>query len=244
MSLEKPLNKTVMILCCTAAFGAICVTYLVNVVKDSFAAVKVKGLSEKVIKSDIGTVEISVTYANKDLDKLLETRIKAKDAIYKFLNDNGYKNEDVTDVNYNMYHSKEKDVSISKDIPGTKIEKEVRVYNFNDTISINSKDVDRLHNLCQKQDALLDLTKNGIMVSFKEQYKVENFFAVKEQLLQEASSNARKTAEILLSANGKKIEETMDLRQGEISITSPMKDYDDPASIYKKYRLVVNAGYR
>lgn len=212
--------------------------------KRNHVVTQVKGLSEKIIKSDTGTVKIIISCSEKDTNVLFEKRQQGKDAVYEFLKKHGFSEADVSDINYHSWVSTQREFSADE-----KIIKENDIFKSDDSIYITSKDVDKLKSLCLAQDELISLSQQGITTSFYQEYKISDFSAVKLALLKEASENAHKSAQALLAPNGQEVGKADYINQGEVIITSAESggestyDANEASSIYKKFRLVIRAGY-
>jgi len=212
--------------------------------KQNYVVTTVKGLSEKIIKSDVGTVKILISCSEKDTNKLFEKRQHGKNAVYEFLKKHGFSEDSISNIDYSTWKNTQREFSQEE-----KVIKEIDVFCSNDNIYINSKDVDKLKRMCLDQDELLTLSQEGINISFYQEYKVSDFSAVKMALLKDASENAKKSAQALLEPNGQTVDKIAYINQGAVVITSPESgsestyDSSECSSIYKKFRLVVQAGY-
>lgn len=227
-----------------AACGLVMATHVaVSDYKKQDVVVDVKGLSEKLIKADTGTIRISMECKEADSSKLFEKRSEAKNKVLAFLQKHNIAEQEISDIDFYTYQSSER----QKEENGTY--KDVTYFHSRDKVCVSSYDVNKLKEVYSAQDELLDLSKAGICVSVSQDYKVSDFSAIKIALLKEAMDNARKSAEAMLhKSNGSVGDETY-IRQGEISISSPDSTEaswgsSESESIMKKFRLVVRAGFK
>ena len=209
--------------------------------------VTVKGLSEKIVRSDVA--EMSIKFSNKrfeNLEDLYKKRIADKEKILEFLKIHGITDEEI--VNFSMdtvdYTEETKEKAPDSDAVVTK---NTRYFDSNDGFSIKTKQLEKVDIV--KAD-IMKLLSEGIFVSYDYNYKLTNFIDIKLGMMKEASANARKNAEVFVEPQGIGIDDVVYLRQGEVSIRAEDENEDvnyweskKDKSINKKLRLVVSAGF-
>ena len=227
-----------------AACGLVVATHVaVSDYKKQDVVIDVKGLSEKLVKADTGTIRISMECKDEDSSKLFEKRSEAKNKVFAFLKKHNIIDQEISDVDFYTYQSTERRKEENNTF------KDVTYFHSRDTVCVSSNDVNKLKAVYSAQDELLDLSKVGVCVRVSQDYKVSDFSAIKIALLKDAMDNARKSAEAMLyKSNGAVGDETY-IRQGEIVISSPDSTEaswgsSEGESIMKKFRLVVRAGFK
>ena len=208
--------------------------------------VTVKGLAEKVVRSDMA--EMSVRFSNKkfeNLEDLYRKRVSDKEKVLKFLKDHGITDEEI--VNFSMDTSdyiEETEYKLESGIISTK---KNRYFKSNDEFSIKTKQLKKVNDV--KADVMKLLSEN-VFVTYDYNYKLTNFIDIKLEMMKEASANARKNAEVFVEPQGLKICDVVYLHQGEVTIRAEDESEDVSSwdskknkSINKKLRLVVRAGF-
>lgn len=208
--------------------------------------VTVKGLAEKVVRSDLA--EMSVKFSNKkfeSLEDLYKKRMADKEKVLKFLKDHGVTNEEI--VNFSMDTSDYTESSEEVSDSGTVSKKKIRYFESNDEFSIKTKQLEKVNAV--KVDVMKLLSEN-VFVTYDYNYKLTNFIDIKLGMMKEASANARKNAEVFVEPQGLEICDVVYLHQGEVTIRAEDESEDVDSwnskkdkSINKKLRLVVRAGF-
>lgn len=209
--------------------------------------VTVKGLSEKIVRSDIA--EMSINFSNKkfeNLEELSKKRLSDKEKVLSFLKDHGITDEEI--VNFSMDTSDYTEETKGKSELGAIINtKKSRYFKSSDTFYIKTKQLEKIDIL--KSD-IVKLLSDDVFVKYDYNYKLTNFIDVKLGMMREASANARRNAEVFVEPQGVEIEDVAYLNQGEITIRAEDESEDVSSwqskkdkSINKKLRLVVRAGF-
>ena len=209
--------------------------------------VEVKGLSEKIVRADIGTLHISfenereehyeITKEQKKLlvDELYKKRTEDRAYVMEFLKDHGITKEEIVEESNNIYENNE---WVTKDTYK-------RYMKSTNSIKIRTRAVEKI--LPIKME-IGDLIGKGVMISCNYAYKITDFIKIKLEMMREASENARKNAEVFVEPQKTEIDDLIYLRQGEVSINAEDDGSgggysSESESLNKKLRLVVRAGY-
>ena len=204
--------------------------------------IEVKGLSEKVVKADVGNLFITIINNGYDkLDELYKKRTSDHEKLMKFLKENGVTDEEIVESDNNTSE-------YSDDIrTGTSSYTTVRKIRSRDSINIRTTDLPKIASIREK---IIKLSSEGVLISCDYNYKLTNFIDLKLEMMKEASENARKNAEVFIAPQGAQLGENVYLRQGEVIITAEdekenVQDWNskESQSINKKLRLVVRAGF-
>jgi hypothetical protein len=227
------------------AFGLTGLGYFAskNIKADS-QLVEVKGLSEKIVKSDMGDVIITISNSSENLDELYKKRILDKQKVMEFLTKSGVIPEEIADISMETNEYEEEDKSSLSDLITIKKRK---LFKATDKLFVRTSDLDKIDKI--KED-IVKLSSEGVFVSYKYTYQLTNFTDIKMQMMREASENARKNAEAFIEPHNKGIGKVIYLKQGEITIRAENEaedtdrwDTKEKTSVYKKLRLIVRAGF-
>ena len=218
------------------AIGFIILGFLLKTSVDNFSNkdryVSVKGLSEMEFPADKVTCPLVFKEIGDDLLKIY-TNVNAKnDTIVAFLKSKG--------IN-------EKDINISApeivDLQAERYGNERPPYRYNVTsvITITSSDVPKIKALITQQSELL---KKGIaIISGDYRYLINYEFTklndVKPKMIEEATKNARATAEKFASDSDSKLGKIKNANQGQFSIV----DRDSNTPDIKRVRVVTTVDY-
>jgi len=218
------------------AIGFIILGFLLKTSVDNFSNkdryVSVKGLSEMEFPADKVTCPLVFKEIGDDLLKIY-TNVNAKnDTIVAFLKAKG--------IN-------EKDINISApeivDLQAERYGNERPPYRYNVTsvITITSSDVPKIKALITQQSELL---KKGIaIISGDYRYQINYEFTklndVKPKMIEEATKNARATAEKFASDSDSKLGKIKNANQGQFSIVDRNSNTPD----IKRVRVVTTVDY-
>ena len=209
--------------------------------------IEVKGLSEKIVRADVGTLHITfenefeepkeITKEQKKqlIDDLYKKRTEDRTIVMEFLKDHGITKEEIVEESNDI---REYNEWVAKDTYR-------RYMKSTNSIKIRTRAVEKI--LPIKKE-IGDLIGKSIMVSCDYAYKLTDFINIKLEMMREASENARKNAEVFVAPQKTEIDDLIYLRQGEVSINAEDDGSgggysSESESINKKLRLVVRAGY-
>lgn len=192
--------------------------------------VEVQGLSERIVKSDIAVVRISLEYRDTDQKRFIAKHTTDKNKLMNCLKKSGITKDDIISDSFDVWEDYGK----------------VRSFSGRDTIEIKTADFEKVEAFRKSINQLC--SEQQIMCAFNVSYMITNFLPLKMSMLEEASQNARKSAEAAIKTYGNHITSLAHLHQGTVVITgessSATESYDNSKSINKKVRLVVRAGFR
>lgn len=205
--------------------------------------VTVKGLVERTVKSDIAIWPVSFKEAGNDLSEVFARSEADKNTVLKFFAAQGISPQEisvgqiqVTDRQANEYGNGQ---AVSR-------------YIVQQTVTVQSKDVDKIANAGQKTATLVQA---GIVVGGANgqggiRYQFTGLNALKPDMITEATRNARTAAERFAADSGSQVGSIRSANQGVFSISpaesSAVGDYGDgnaDASIMKKVRVVATVDY-
>lgn len=198
--------------------------------------ITVKGLSERVVKSDVGEIYIRIENKNKNLKALHQKRTADKNKTLDFLKKYG-----VTD---DMIVGIQSDTSEQADYYDSKKES---YFLGKDCIHIKTSNVDLISHL---RTDIVNLSTEDVLITCDYQYEFSKFQSLKLDMINEASKNARDSAASAIRPYDSHITGVAYINQGEVSIRAEDEfecvsqwATQEKTSVNKKIRLVVNAGF-
>ncbi len=211
-------------------------------VKDLFfeknGYVVVKGSAEKVVKADIAYWTISFTNAGNDLKILKEKNKQDLTNILLFLKENNIKENEYKIVPLEL---------IDMDSREYRDPNQINRYILTQGVSIITNNVDLLESVSQKLDLLIDKNvsiKSGYGES-RPVYKFTKLNDIKQDMLREATLNARKTAEQFATDSDTLVGSIKYANQGVFSIDSRNKGvgFEESFEKEKEVRVVITIEY-
>ena len=206
--------------------------------------IEVKGLSEKIVKADLGKIVITISNEGSYLEDLYKKRIKDKNKVLDCLKKIGITDEEIADNSSDTWDY-EKEVKITE--KGVTQSEYKRVFKADDSITIKTKFLEKIDKI---RSEIMQLNSEGIFVKCNHSYQLTDFIKIKLDMMKEASQNARKNAEVFVESQGYKIDDVLYLKQGEVTITGDDEKEgieswrsNEAKSINKKLRLVVRGGF-
>lgn len=180
--------------------------------------VEVKGLSERIVKSDKAIWSISFEVKSNDSNDLYATIDKNSKAITEFLKLEGFEDGEINMAPVNIYQDTYRD-SLFR-------------YNANVQMSVYTDKVDAVRTATQKT---LPLIQKGIVFSGNYvDFQFTDLNSIKPEMLGEAIESARVSAEQFADDSKSRIGKISRANQGTFEITE--KDPGSPE--YKKIRIV------
>ena len=223
----------------SAALLAVSIVILGFCVKggiDNFAnkdrKVSVKGLSEREVDADKVTWPILSKELGNNLPELYDRIEVTQNKIKKFLLNNGVKENEITvnapvviDLNADQYNTNQRTFR----------------YNITSIITVTSRNVKLVRGIISRQGELL---KEGVAIvdggyNNPVQYDFVSFNSMKPKMMEEAITNARKTAEQFAKNSNSKLNKIVSADQGQFSID----DRDSNTPYVKKVRVVTTVTY-
>jgi hypothetical protein len=185
---------------------------------DQGAYVEVKGLSEKIVKSDTAIWSMNFEVKSNSIDDLYASIEKNLTTIKAFLTQKGFEATEINVAPVNIYQDTYKDAAFR--------------YNSTNQISVYTKKVDLAK--ASSNDTLL-LVKNGVVLTQNSIYfEFSDLNSIKPDMLAEAIKNARDTAAQFATNSGSKVGGIVRGNQGVFDIV----DKDPGSPEFKKIRLV------
>lgn len=193
--------------------------------------VTVKGLSERQVKADRVIWPVGFRELGDDLQDVYGRIEKRKDQVVAFLKEAGLTDAEievaspqVTDAQAEMYAN----------------QKSRYRYSMTQTVTVSSDKVDLVRHLLVRQS---DLIKAGVTLvgdySWRTSFQFTGLNTVKPAMIEEATKNARASAEKFAQDSGSSLGKIRRANQGQFSIT----DRDSNTPYIKSVRVVTTVEY-
>ena len=180
--------------------------------------VEVKGLSEKIVKTDTAIWSLSFDVKSNDIDSLYSDIQKNLTAVKAFLTEKGFDASEINVAPVNIYQDTYKDAAFR--------------YSSTSQVSVYTKKVDLAK---ATSNETLPLVKKGIVLSQNSiSFEFSDLNSIKPEMLAEAIGNARDTAAQFAKNSGSHVGSVTRGNQGVFEI----EDKDPGSPEYKKIRLV------
>jgi hypothetical protein len=201
--------------------------------KDMDRSVTVKGLAEKEVKADKVTWPLVYKELGNDPAEMYDLLTQKNKKVLAFLKSAGIKESDIS-VNPPVISDRQAD-NYSNEIMNYR-------YKATSVITVTSTEVDKVRTLMRRQSELM---KQGIALVTEEYsgngvvYEFTGLNKVKPDMIEEATKNARKTAQKFADDSGSSLGEIRNAQQGQFSI----EDRDANTPYIKRLRVVNTVEY-
>jgi hypothetical protein len=193
----------------------------------------VKGLAEKEVKADKVTWPLVYKELGNDPADMYDLLTQKNKKVLAFLKSAGIKESDIS-VNPPVISDRQAD-NYSNEIMNYR-------YKATSVITVTSTEVDKVRTLMRRQSELM---KQGIALVSEEYgnnsvvYEFTGLNKVKPDMIEEATKNARKTAQKFADDSGSSLGEIRNAQQGQFSI----EDRDANSPYIKRLRVVNTVEY-
>lgn len=199
--------------------------------------ITVTGSASEVVTSDSGVWKFQIKTEGSSRSDAYRTLTAQKPVVLAFLKNNGIKDAEIEFLGINNYAK-------YRTTPNGFSTQEVIGYNYEQTVKINTKDVELIKKLHLEIPSLIE---KGIVVnSFEPSYLYSGLSDKKAELLQKATADAKLRAKEMLKATNNRVGKIRSVRMGVFQITPPdsneVSDWgiNDTSSIEKKITAVSN----
>jgi len=201
--------------------------------KDMDRSVTVKGLSEREVNANKVTWPLVYKELGNDPAEMYDLLTQKNKKVLAFLKSAGIKESDIS-VNPPVISDRQAD-NYSNEIMNYR-------YKATSVITVTSTEVDKVRSLMRRQSELM---KQGIALVTEEYsgngvvYEFTGLNKVKPDMIEEATKNARKTAQKFADDSGSSLGEIRNAQQGQFSI----EDRDANTPYIKRLRVVNTVEY-
>jgi uncharacterized protein len=225
---------TALILALGIAVAGISISHAIKYFKNFDRYVEVKGLSERIVRSNQASWQVGFTASGDDLKNIYASINDQQKTITDFLVKNGFAAKDITKQPVSIYEN-------TNVIPLDSSGKRAPKYSANAGINVSSNNVDSIMKTVQLTNQLVEagviLNNNNVT------YLYTNLNAVKAPMLDEALTNARVSASQFAAKSDSNIGKIRNANQGLFTITSPDPNIGDANSIDKRVRIVTTVQF-
>jgi len=221
---------------------AIAIVMAANIITSSISkdSIAVTGSYSQTVTSDSGRVEFDINSRQATKAQAYEIINKQRPQVIKYLEDKGFKKEDIelkTPNGYNSY----------KVLPNGNSSNDIAYYNISQSITVKSNDVKKIKEIAT---ALPDLVSQGIDINvYEPSYFYSKLSEIKVKMLEEATKDAKQRASAMLKATHNRVGKIQSVKMGVFQIT-PVDSNDvsdmglsDTSSIEKKITSVANVTF-
>lgn len=219
-------------LICAFVFGAKLISN--NFSKDE---ITVTGSASEIVTSDSGVWKFQIRTESPSRSEAYKALSNQKPVVVQFLKSKGIKDNEIDFLGINDYAK-------YKTSPNGYSTQEISAYTYEQTVKINSKDVELIKKLHLEIPSLIE--KGIVINSFEPNYLYSGLSDKKAELLQKATADAKFRAKEMLKATNNRVGKIRSVRMGVFQITPPdsneVSDWgiNDTTSIEKKITAVSN----
>ncbi|WP_161597695.1 SIMPL domain-containing protein [Fluviispira multicolorata] len=197
--------------------------------------INVKGLDEKIVKSNFSTWNLSFTSANNDLKKIYFEISASQKKIIQFLKAQGFDEKEIEIQTISVTDNRAQAYSnINVNTPR---------YSANSGITLSTNKVDLVSLVAQKTG---ELVESGVVINNSYiRYAYTDLNSIKPEMLTRATANAKEAAATFAENSNSSVGKIRKATQGVFTITS-VDGYDshgDEGSILKKVRVVTSVEF-
>jgi hypothetical protein len=208
--------------------------------------VQVKGISERQVKSDFAVWRILFKATGKNFQEARENFYKSHKILLEFLMEGGFTSDEISEGAPNTsirYYSERKQEAHG----AAEDNQEIASYDFSGTFTVRTSHVDQVG---KHVAGLLHLAERGVMLgtiwgsgASEVRYFIQDFDALRPQMLEEATKSARVMAEKFAEHSHAKVGVMLKAAQGTFTIEGMDGPQDGEAGVMKKIRLVNHVTY-
>ncbi|MGX9987437.1 SIMPL domain-containing protein [Soonwooa purpurea] len=207
-----------------AALGLIiAAAFLGNAIKNRNKAdntISVTGLGSKTFTSDLITWSGSFSKNNFDLKSAYDELAIDKNVIAQYLKSKGVKDDEMVFSAVDI----QKNFRSYNDANGNYVQGEFAGYNLSQSVSIESKEVAKIENISRN---ITEIINRGIeFTSSSPQYFYTKLAEVKQQMIADATKDAKERAEKIADNAGSSLGNLKKATMGVIQITAPNSNED------------------
>lgn len=195
--------------------------------------VEVKGLAERVVKSDEAIWTLNIKLVNNALPALYQSIDDAQNKTRQFLNKQGFKNSEISTNPVTVVDAQSVNYNQSENLPR---------YSADTGLTVSTSNVDHVAAAAQKTG---DLVQQGIVVTNSNaMYRFNDLNTIKPAMLDEATKSANETAQSFAKNALASLGYIRRATQGLFTITDANSSYDSGNAIMKKVRVVTTVEYQ
>lgn len=192
--------------------------------------IEVRGLAEREVRADYAVWNLAFTADGNTVNEGMESVARQRQTITDYLVKRGFKPEEITRGNITLH-----------DNWAEGRERAPQRYLARARVILGTRDIASVE---QAEKSLEEIFKAGVQLEYPSiHYRYTQLNSIKPAMLTEATVNAKAAADSFARDSGATITGLSGATQGLFSIVSANGDYDDPASVMKKVRVVTQMRY-
>ena len=200
--------------------------------------VTVKGLSEKLVSSDLAIWSLTFRNAGNDLGKLEQKSSEDAKNILAFLKAKGFEAQEIEEGSTNVVDKNAREWGDAEKSNSNR-------FILSGTIILRTQKVTKVRENYAK---VADLIRNGVVISGEPTYHYTKFLNLKQEMLAEASQNAVQAATNLISSGRFKLRGIRQAQQGTFTIRakdaySDEMGMNEASSLEKRIRVVTTVTF-
>lgn len=210
-------------------FGAQSIANSVMKFKNFDRFVEVKGLAEKQVKSDLANWGLNYDISGDNLQEMYNKIIQNQEIITQFLVKNGFNTQEITQNSINVTDNYSNQYVTSNE--------KLQRYKISVNLNVVTQNVDLVTGAIKN---LGELINSGITLTYNTiNYFFSDLNSIKSQMIDEATKNARTSADVFAKNTNSKIRGIKQANQGVFTISSSDGMYqNDTTSLMKRVRVV------
>lgn len=195
--------------------------------------VEVKGLAERVVKSDEAIWTLNIKLVNSELPALYQAIDDAQGKTRQFLNKQGIKDNEISTNPVSVTDNQSVSYNQNQDMPR---------YSADTGLTVSTKNIDQVAAAVQKTG---ELVQQGIVVtSSNVLYRFSDLNAVKPGMLDEATQSAHEAGQSFAKNAQASLGYIRRATQGLFTISDANSNFDSGNAIMKKIRVVTTVEYQ
>ncbi|WP_165474804.1 SIMPL domain-containing protein [Legionella nagasakiensis] len=195
--------------------------------------VQVKGLAERVVKSDEAIWTLNIKLVSNELPALYQAIDEAQSKTQQFLSKQGFKDSEISTNPVAVTDNQSVSYNQNQDMPR---------YSADTGLTVTTANVDKVAATVQKTG---DLVQQGIVVTASNViYRFNDLNAIKPEMLDDATQSAYEAAKSFASNAKASLGYIRLAKQGLFTIADANSNYDSGNAIMKKVRVVTTVEYQ
>ncbi|ETO92147.1 SIMPL domain-containing protein [Legionella oakridgensis] len=195
--------------------------------------VEVKGLAERIVKSDEAIWTLNIKLVSNELPALYQAIDEAQGKTHQFLSKQGFKDSEISTNPVAVTDNQSVSYNQNQDMPR---------YSADTGLTVTTANVDQVAAAIQKTG---DLVQQGIVVTTSNAiYRFNDLNAIKPDMLNDATQSAYEAAKSFADNAKAALGYIRLAKQGLFTIADANSNYDSGNAIMKKVRVVTTVEYQ
>jgi uncharacterized protein len=222
-----------LVLSCGIALGGFFISTGLSDARQYSRFVQVKGLAERIVKSDEAIWTVNIKLVDNELPALYKDIDEAQIKARKFLISRGFKETEISMNPVSVTDNQSVAYNQNQNMPR---------FSADTGVTVSTNNVDLVSSIAQKTG---DLVQQGIVVTTATAlYRYNNLNTIKPALLEEATKSAHLAAQSFANDAKTSLGDIRHAMQGMFTISDANSSYDSGNAIMKKVRVVTTIEYQ